>query len=69
MDNNEKIFQVVTGMKEHVSFSRTCSRTCSCSRTRTEQQSKKYACSFIPRVVNQGGRSFDEFMIDRIQTE
>ena len=31
-----------SGMKEHASCSRTCSRTCSCSRTRTEQEHEKF---------------------------
>ena len=30
------------GMIEHASCSRTCSRTCSCSRTRTEQEHDKF---------------------------
>ena len=33
-------------MKEHASCSRTCLQTCSCTRTRTKQEHKKY--SFIP---------------------
>ena len=32
-----------SGMKEHANCSGTCSRTCSCSRTRTEQEHKKFA--------------------------
>ena len=32
----------ISGMKEHASCSRTCSRTCSCSRTRTEQEQKLF---------------------------
>ena len=30
-------------MKEHASYSRTCSHTCSCTQTRTKPEHKKYA--------------------------